>query len=130
MFTLKGIKRFLCDTRKYIPPEILDYYNIVEHNKINIDERMWLANIKKAFPNDEIIEQYRVDKYLVDAYLPAHNIIIEVDEHGHSAYNKEDESERTACINQQLDNPRWIRFNPYRANIFEVLGLINTSIKK
>ncbi len=105
MFTLKGLKRFLCQTRKHVPEKILNYYGIAEYNKINMDEGMWLAHIKKAFQGEEIIEQFRLDTYRLDAYFPAHNVIIEVDEYGHSAYNVADEAARSARVNQVLKNP-------------------------
>jgi very-short-patch-repair endonuclease len=128
MLTLKGLKRFLCYTRKNVPEEILKYYGITEYNKINTDETLWLANIRKAFSGEQIIEQFALDKYRLDAYLPQQNIIIEVDENGHSAYNVAEEAERTRFINQVLKNPTWIRFDPYRANIFEVIGQIYLAI--
>jgi very-short-patch-repair endonuclease len=130
MLTLKGLKRFLCYTRKNVSPEILNYYGITEHNKINVDERLWLAHIKKSFVCEEVIEQFALDTYRLDAYFPAHNIVIEVDEHGHAEYNVADEAARTARVNQVLKNPTWIRFDPYKADIFEVIGLIYAAIKK
>ena len=130
MFTLKGLKRFLIYTRRQVPEEIINFYDIPEYNKITVEERVWLTNIKKAFSGEEIIEQFSIDRYCLDAYSPVHNIVIEIDENDHSGYNIAKEVAITNRVNLILKDPTWIRFNPYKADIFEVIGLIYTAIKK
>ena len=41
----------------------------------------------------EIIKQYRVGKYKVDAYIPRLHLAIQIDEHGHAHYDAEEEKQ-------------------------------------
>jgi very-short-patch-repair endonuclease len=73
--------------------------------------------------------QCAVSKYRVDAYSKKFNIILECDEDDHKQYDKAKDVERTRAINQLLDDPSWIRFNP-KDDIFEVIGRISMLVVK
>lgn len=60
----------------------------------------------------EVIHHHGVGKYRVDAYVKDKNIIIECDENDHKTYDKDEELKRTNYINQTLNNPKWLRYNP------------------
>lgn len=67
-----------------------------------------LIQLSNKIPSIEIIMEYSVKPYRVDAYLPQHNIAIEIDENDHAFYDKEKEIERSRFITQQL-RCSWIR---------------------
>ena len=69
--------------------------------------------IKKAFPNEEIIENFYVKKfkYMIDFYLPKMKLAIEVDEHGHKDRKPEKEKTRQKDIEECL-GCTFIRINP------------------
>ena len=76
----------------------------------------------------DIQKQYYIDDYKVDWYILKYNIIIECDENNHSNYNQNNEKIRENYINQKLNNPFWIRFNPNSDN-FNVGVILNQILK-
>ena len=55
-----------------------------QHDHIKTQEQSVLTKIMTVFAAEEIILQYNVWGYRVDAYLPKHNLGIEIDEQGHN----------------------------------------------
>ena len=60
----------------------------------------------------KMTRQYRVGKYRIDLYIHDLNAVVECDEDDHRYYDTEKDQERTECINAELANPTWIRYNP------------------
>ena len=58
------------------------------------------------------VPEYPVDDYRVDLYIREANVIVECDEFGHRAYGTEAEAARTCHIQRELQDVRWVRFNP------------------
>ena len=69
-----------------------------------------LIRLSEKIPNIEIILEYSIKPYRVDAYLPDHNISIEIDENDHAVYDPEKEFERSRYITNTL-HCSWIRVN-------------------
>jgi hypothetical protein len=74
-----------------------------------------------------MIRQHRVWKYHVDLYIPHIDLCIECDEHGHCAYNMEDESKRQAHIEKELACT-FLRFNP-NSKDFDLSDVISDILK-
>lgn len=130
LVSLNGLKHILCATRRPIPKEILDYYNIEEYNRFQCEEAKWLNNIIRAFPGETIKIQYAVGPYRLDAYFPIHNIVLEIDEDSHRHYSPAEELGRTAYLNEALVDPHFIRFDPFVSDIFDVIGRIYREINR
>lgn len=71
-----------------------------------------LLRLAEVLPDVEIILEYGVKPYRVDAYLPLHNIVIEIDENEHKSYSQESEFKRSAYITEQL-RCGWIRVSDF-----------------
>lgn len=71
-----------------------------------------LLSIKKALGDIQCLEQYYVDGYRIDLYIPCYRIAVECDEHDHKNYDSEKDNQRTNTITQKL-NCKWVRFDPY-----------------
>lgn len=56
--------------------------------------------------------QYRVGNYRLDAYFERLHLAIQIDEHGHSGYDPEEEKEYNSVLRQH--NIVCIRFNPHQ----------------
>ena len=69
-----------------------------------------LIRLSEKIPNIEIILEYSIKPYRVDAYLPDHNISIEIDENDHAVYDPDKEVERSRYITNTL-HCSWIRVN-------------------
>ena len=69
-----------------------------------------LIRLSEKIPNIEIILEYSIKPYRVDAYLPEYNISIEIDENDHAVYDPEKEFERSRYITNTL-HCSWIRVN-------------------
>lgn len=67
-----------------------------------------LIQLSNKIPSIEIIMEYSVKPYRIDAYIPQYNIAIEIDENDHAFYDKEKEIERSRFITKQL-RCSWIR---------------------
>lgn len=124
LITINGLKTILTQTRRPIPKEILDHYNITEFNRFQCEEAKFLRQIVKVFEVEEIILQHCVAGYKIDAYFPKHNLIIEIDEDDHQYYSTKGKLERCVALNYHLHNPKVIRCNPFNADIFDVLARI------
>lgn len=58
-----------------------------------------------------IEREYRIDKYKLDGFIPRLRVAIEIDEHGHRAYDEQEEKTREQVIRDA--NMVLIRFNPH-----------------
>ena len=72
---------------------------------------------------EEIIFQYFILGYRIDAYFLKHKLAIEVDERGHNNRDFESEIERQKALEKELDC-KFIRINPAREN-FNIFNEIN-----
>ena len=54
--------------------------------------------IKKIFKKQEIIDQYRVEKYFIDLFFPVHKLGIEIDKNRHLDRSETKEKEREETI--------------------------------
>lgn len=74
--------------------------------------------------------QHVVGPYRVDMYLPAYNIVVECDEHGHKYYDLEQERLREQYITNFL-KCQWIRFNPDDKgfSIFQTANVVFQAVK-
>ena len=90
-------------------------------------EQSILTKIRSIFSNETIIFQYHVLNYRIDAYLPRHKLVIEIDELGH--VDKINDQERQLAIEKELDC-KFIRIKPAkeRFNIFNEIGIIQIFI--
>jgi hypothetical protein len=127
LFTEKGLKRFLCNSRSIESAELAKFLGIdIYSYKPPIKEANYIGAIIRSFPGEEFILQYTPDdlNYRVDAYMPAHNIAIECDENHHVANIVQDLT-RQAEITRAL-GCTWVRFAPDDPNfdIFAVIGEI------
>lgn len=58
----------------------------------------------------KVEKQYRIGSHRLDGYISEHHIAIQIDEHGHSGYDKEDEKAYDQLMRQH--RLKVIRFNP------------------
>lgn len=134
LLTINRVKRLLTVVRKQVPHELLDYFEVPTYNRIVPEETEWLKHIKNVFKGEKMLTQFVVKSthtmmFRLDLYFPEYNLIIEVDEGGHKGYDQKNEFIRTNTINDILEDPTWIRFDPYKADIFEIINRIYTHIK-
>ena len=71
-----------------------------------------LIQLSNKIPSIDIVMEYSVKPYRIDAYIPQHNIAIEIDENDHSSYDKEKEIERSRFITQHWNPQDWGTKNP------------------
>ena len=109
----------LSEMKGFIPIQIKNRYEL-DFEKLLFSTFKSLFNIEKQFP----VQQYRLD-----FYVPKYNIIIECDENNHQYYCDFHEDNRTKIINNVLNNPIWIRFNP-NDDDFNIGDILNLIIKK
>jgi hypothetical protein len=132
LFTEKGLKRFLCNSRSIESAEFAKFLGIdIYSYKPPIKESNYIGAIMKSFPGEKFLLQYTPDglTYRIDAYMPEYNIAIECDENHHALNTKQDLA-RQANITEEL-GCRWVRFKPDDLNfdIFETIGAIHLFIK-
>ena len=98
-----------------------------QHEPIMTQEQSILTKIGSIFPNETIIFQHHVLNYRIDAYLPKHKLVIEIDELGH--VDRINDQERQLAIEKELDC-KFIRINPdkERFNVFKEIGIIQIFI--
>lgn len=129
LLKLTGLRKVLCAVRHNIKQDILDYYSITELNRFQCEEAKYLDPIIEAFQGEEIITQYQVGSYRLDAYFPRYNIVVEVDEPGHRYYKIKHQLERTVSINFMLKNPTIIRINLLEnVSIFKIINKVYKAI--
>jgi very-short-patch-repair endonuclease len=112
-------------------PKIIEFAN-----KMNLDletkiysciESDTLQCIIDSFKGQEIILQYKINRYLLDLYFPKYKLIIECDENNHTKIkNKLNDIEREIEIKNLIKNCTFIRYMPDEKdfNIFIVINKI------
>ena len=83
----------------------------LDDTKTLLQETKTLAALAEIFQGEDITFQFPVGPYRVDMYLPAYNIVVECDEHGHCQYNKKHEETRAQYIEDAI-GCRFVRFDP------------------
>ena len=134
-----GLKILCCKSRK--PQSIMlasglgiDHpsHHCCHHNdtKTLLQETKTLAALAEIFKGEDITFQFPVGPYRVDMYMPAYNIVVECDEHGHRRYNKEHEDTRTQYIEDAI-GCRFVRFDPDGEcfSIFQAANQVLRAIK-
>lgn len=90
-----------------------------------------IEQIITTFKGEEMMEQYRVENYIIDLYFPKYKLAVECDEkpHNHTIHAIKD-SARENHIGSLL-NCTFIRYKPYEKdfNIFNLLNKIFTHIR-
>jgi very-short-patch-repair endonuclease len=88
--------------------------------------------INDAFNGEEMLLQYKVDKYMIDLYFPKYKLAIECDEENHKKplYIKNDLI-RENEIKTQITGCVFMRYDPYSQdfNIFYIINQIYKHIK-
>jgi len=129
--TEQGARKLACGSRFKAPPELLYQLKMNQYSAKHLPiETTIIDKIKKAFPGEEFITQYRPPDldFRIDLYHPGSNVVIEIDENGHNHYDKDKERLRTELVNVALDYPAWLRFNPDEDDIFIFIGYLNDHI--
>jgi very-short-patch-repair endonuclease len=83
-----------------------------------------IDKIIKTFNSEEMIEQYKIENYIIDLYLPKYKLAIECDEKQHNTMTtqiKDNYRENQIIL---LLNCKFIRYNPYDKN-FNIFILLN-----
>jgi len=96
-----GVCKILQRTRKNVPMTLLNHFNINEH-RFTCLETDFISNIRKAFFDYEVVEQYPVNGYLIDLYFPRERLAIEFDETRHK-YTEDDDKIRQTNIENSLN---------------------------
>ena len=90
-------------------------------------EQSILTKIRSIFSNETIMFQYHLLNYKIDAYLPKHKLVIEIDELGH--VDRINDQERQLAIEKEL-HCKFIRITlaKERFNVFNEIGIIQIFI--
>uniref|UniRef100_A0A6C0HVD5 Bro-N domain-containing protein n=1 Tax=viral metagenome TaxID=1070528 RepID=A0A6C0HVD5_9ZZZZ len=132
--TYNGFINILLTTRKI---------NLIEFSKkIGLDIKTKIYScieadtvkcLLESFNGEEMIEQYKIDKYRIDLFFPKYNIIVECDEEHHKTItNKLRDLERENYIKTKINNCIFIRYDPFDKNfkIFNIINKIFNEIKQ
>jgi len=119
--TEQGLKKYICSSRKPNSIILAKKLQIETSHKFEPLETSFIINIKKTFAGLKIYEQYYVDKYLIDLYIPKYNLCIEFDENHHK-YNLENDKKRQKYITEKL-KCNFLRINE-NDNIFDSINKI------
>lgn len=98
----KGVKRLLCESRKCLSIELAMEFGLSLETKYISLETEFVYKFRKVFKGEEIIDQYKVDIYAIDIYLPEYKLAIEYDEDRHK-FQQEEDKLRQEFINKKLD---------------------------
>jgi len=112
--------KFISRTRK---PELINFCNKLSINLYNnifpCIESETTNYIIKSFETEEILTQYKVDKYILDIYFPEYLLIVECDENHHNNnYIKKND------LKLLIKSCFFIRYSPFEKN-FNIFKLIN-----
>ena len=80
---------------------------------VKTKQQSMVLRIRKTFPNDEIIEDFYIQKLdcMIDFYLPKRKLVIEVDELGHEDRKENKENKRQKELGEHLKFT-FTRINP------------------
>lgn len=125
-----SLRFILSKTRKAKAPELIKLLGFGDIIAAPTKETIHIGQIRAMFPRYDFQTQYKADKYKVDLYSPRYNIAVECDEFGHHDRDATYEAERQKKINEVLDNPSWVRFNPDSPSfsIVDVVAQITTIV--
>lgn len=111
-FTEEGVKQVLRKTRKSNVHILARAFDMkITDNIVMCAEAQTIKQIKDVFESEEMIEQYNVDRYLIDLYFPKYKIAVECDE-CHHKYKHEYDINRETIIRSKL-NCSFVRYKPY-----------------
>jgi very-short-patch-repair endonuclease len=119
----KQLKQEIFNTDKELYFELSSNKSILTKRK----EDFCFENLKLNFPKEKIERQKRIKNYLVD-FCINDKIYLEIDEQGHTGYDKEKDTIRTKTIEQETGT-KLIRFNPDKQQPFELICLIAEVLK-
>ena len=110
-----GIKEILNRGRKPECNKFLEQLELDLENKKNSHEAVILDQIIEFLDKVEYKLQYHLGQYFIDMYIPEYNIVIEVDERGHSDRDPKKELDRETYIRANLTT-KILRINPNAPN--------------
>jgi very-short-patch-repair endonuclease len=122
----KGVRRLVCKSRTHDAFKMAEVLGInVEHVKYSCIEADVLRAIKEAFDGECMLEQYIVDTFRIDLYMPKFELAIECDEDAHR-FNKPEDNKREQCIRNVIPNVTFIRVCPQEDsfNIYKTINII------
>lgn len=119
--TLDGIKYVLSSSRKPKSINLCKLFNIEYNLKIVAKETQFIYQIKTAFKNYNMKEQFPCLNYRIDLYFTDYNLPIEFDEN-HSYKNSINDKIRQNEIEEYLQT-KILRVK-YNDNIFEIINII------
>ena len=90
-----GLKRLDNENQRQNFRELLGFK---ENQIFETKEYSIIKQIKKVFIQQKMIDQFKIDKYFIDLYLPEHNLGIEIDKNGHTDRLKVKEKETEETI--------------------------------
>lgn len=101
------------------PQKIKNIQCLAEQKKLTSSEKQFLESFQKVYPEFAILPQYVIDcgtdrVFIVDFYIPAFDLIVEID----GAYHK---------VNRTFD---FIRETSLKANGYKILRLNNNTCKE
>ena len=123
--SIKGNNRLDKEVQRDHVRELLGFK---ENEIFESKEYSIVKKIKKVFIRQNIIDQYRVDKYFIDLHFPEHKLRIEIDENCHLDRSDIKEEKREATIKRF--GITLIRINPDKEafDIFIKIGEIQDFI--
>jgi hypothetical protein len=125
--TIDGIKYVLSISRKPKSINLCKLFNIEYNIKIVAKETQFIYQIKTAFKNYNMKEQFSCLNYRIDLYFTDYNLAIEFDEN-HSYKNSINDKIRQNEIEEYLQT-KILRVK-YNDNIFEIINIIIGKIIK
>lgn len=131
LLSAAGVIHLICSCNTPYAIELAKRMGIKNLYKANSAESSTLNTIIKVFDYEHSLQYTPRDtKYRIDLYYPTFNLAIECDENNHADYDKIKDAQRTKTINEKLDNPTWIRYDPYEKDfdITVVLSHIHKTI--
>ena len=90
-----GLKRLYKENQRQNFRELLDFK---ENQIFETKEYSIIKQIKKVLIRHKMIDPFKIDKYFIDLYFPAHKLRIEIDENGHNDRLKVKEQGRERTI--------------------------------
>ena len=124
-FTKAGLIRTLTRVQRSVDNSIYQFLG-VSYIAYERAETATIEFIMKSFEDVlKINPQYKVGPYKVDAYISRLNVVLECDEIGHRNYNLDKDTKRTRYIDEALNKPIWIRYDPDKS----LTSIMNRLIK-
>jgi very-short-patch-repair endonuclease len=129
--TYTGLLKILTKSRKRSVYEFANAIGIdVKSISFICIEASSINQIFTTFKGEEMIEQYKIDNYILDLYFPKYKLVIECDEKGHNKLNNIIKDKIREEIIISILNCKFIRYKPFEKdfNIFSLLNEIFTHI--